>query len=173
MGGSGKARMQGHGDSGARPSTESVPALRGRGIGSAAMEHIAGSVTERGPRTIFSVCKFVSLYSWAWRDWKTLTSTTHSAACQQCQHTDESCQSHYLDKGVMACEHCLQCKMHCLHIGGVMANMLTVTSGSDLHSTPNADRGGVRKGGVEHRSGFRMGSTRRDEYGCKDLSQSR
>ena len=28
--------------------------------------------------------------------------TTHSAACQQCQHADESCRPRYSDKGVMA-----------------------------------------------------------------------
>ena len=52
-------------------------------------------------------------------------STTHSAACQQCQHADESCRPCYSDKGVMACEHCSQHKMCCSHVGGVMANMPT------------------------------------------------
>ena len=106
MGGSGKARTRGCGDLGARPSTESAPALRGRGIASVVTERIAGSVTERGPRAILSVRKFVSLYLWARRDRKTLMSTTHSAVCQQCQHADESCRPRYSDKGVLACEHC-------------------------------------------------------------------
>ena len=51
--------------------------------------------------------------------------TTHSAACQQCQHADESCHPRYSDKGVMVCERCLQRKMRCSHVGGVMANTPT------------------------------------------------
>ena len=35
---------------------------------------------------------------------------------------------------------------------------LNVKSSSDPCGTPNADRGGVRRGGVEHGSGFRMGT---------------
>ena len=51
--------------------------------------------------------------------------TTHSAACQQCQHADESCRPRYSDKGVMACERCSRCKMHCSHAGSVVANTPT------------------------------------------------
>ena len=76
-------------------------------------------------RAILSVHKSSVLYSRVWRDWKTLMDTTHSVACQQCQHADESCCPCCSDKGVMACECCSQCKMCCSHIGGVMANMPT------------------------------------------------
>ena len=99
--------------------------LRGQGITSAATEHITRSVTEQRPCTILSVHKFSVLYSRAWRDRKTLMDTTHSAACQQCQHADESCQPRYSDKGVMVCEHCSRRKMHCSHVGGVVANIPT------------------------------------------------
>ena len=99
--------------------------LRGRGIASAATERIARSVTERRPRAILSVCKSSVLYSRVRRDRKTLMDTTHSAACQQCQHADESCHPRYSDKGVMACERCSRRKMRCSHIGGVMANTPT------------------------------------------------
>ena len=51
--------------------------------------------------------------------------TTHSAVCQQCQHTDKSCWPCYSDKGVMVCEHCSQHKMCCSHIGGIMVNTPT------------------------------------------------
>ena len=51
--------------------------------------------------------------------------TTHSAACQQCQHADESCRPRYSDKGVMACECCLRRKMCCSHVGSVVANTPT------------------------------------------------
>ena len=44
--------------------------------------------------------------------------TTYSAACQQCQHTDESFRPRYSDKGVMACE-------RCSHVGSVVVNMPT------------------------------------------------
>ena len=51
--------------------------------------------------------------------------TTHSAACQQCQHADESCRPRYSDKGVMACERCSRRKMRCSHVGGVVVNTPT------------------------------------------------
>ena len=51
--------------------------------------------------------------------------TTHSAVCQQCQHADESLRPRYSDKGVMVCEHCLQHKMCCSHVGGIVANTPT------------------------------------------------
>ena len=51
--------------------------------------------------------------------------TTHSAACQQCQHVDESCRPHYSDKGVMACERCSRRKMCCSHVGGIVVNTPT------------------------------------------------
>ena len=78
-------------------------------------------------------------YSRAQRDWKTLMHTTHSVMCQQCQHTDKSCRPCYLDKGFMACEHCLQHKMHCSHIGGIMANTPT----TDIVAWTAAVRNGV------------------------------
>ena len=71
-------------------------------------------------------------YSRAWRDRKTLMDTTHSAACQQCQHTDKSCRPRYSDKGVMTCE-------RCSHIGGVMVNMPT----TDIVAWTAAVRNGV------------------------------
>ena len=125
MGGSRKARMRGHGDLGLQLSTGSAPVLRGHGIASVVTERISRSVTERRPRAILSVCKISVLYSRARRDWKTLMDTTHSAACQQCQHADESCRPCYSDKGVMACECCSWCKMCCSHVGGVVVNMPT------------------------------------------------
>ena len=51
--------------------------------------------------------------------------TTHSVACQQCQHADESCHPRYSDKGVMACECCSWRKMRCSHVGSVVANTPT------------------------------------------------
>ena len=63
-----------------RSSTQSAPALRGRGITSAATERLAGSVTERRPRAILSVRKSSVSYLRARRDRKTLMDTTHSAA---------------------------------------------------------------------------------------------
>ena len=123
--GSREARMRDHGDLGSRLSTRSVPALRGRGVAGAATERIAGSVTERRPRAILSVRKSSVSYSRAQRDQKTLMDTTHSTACQQCQHTDKSCHPCYSDKGVMACERCSRCKMCCSHVGGIVANTPT------------------------------------------------
>ena len=117
--------MRNRGDSGSRSSTRSVPVLRGRGITSAATERLAGSVTERRPRAILSVRKSSVSYSRARRGRKTLMDTTHSAACQQCQHADESCRPRYSDKGVMACERCSWRKMRCSHTGGVVANTPT------------------------------------------------
>ena len=135
-GGSRKARTRGCRDLGSWLSTGSVPMLRGRGITSAAMERITRSVTEQRPHAILLVHKFSVLCSGAWGGWMALVDATRSAVCQ---HADKSCQPCYSDKGVMVCEHCLQCKMHCSHVGGVMVNMpttnitaLTVRNGAEI-----------------------------------------
>ena len=64
-----------------------------------------------------------------------------------------------------------------LGVGAVAAEAGTVLRAvrirAALLTRTGAESKRVRKGGVEHRSGFGRGARGRDEYGCEDLSQSR